>query len=208
MKTLLPLLIGIAIGLAIGYFVFSTSAETPPDEIELTEDVAVEQQTQAEKTAKKASPAGRFNPGHGRFIQDSTLTSRVSAFNKWIKTNQITDKVLIPNSFFVGKDSLQALITRMDNEGGRQPKPGMKMAGLNMQLTLVQDTVTLTGSDGRPYEFIGSRLDPVLIPLRVNGKEYRVNPRKRRNPGALEMQGGDGLGTLLDDSAPCPHECP
>jgi len=210
MKILLPLLIGIAIGLTIGYFIFSPSSETLPDDVEITETDAVEQQKQVEKITKNeiAPPAGRFNPANGRFIQNSMLTSRVAAFDSWIESNQITDKVLIPNSFFIGKDSLQTLITRMDAEGRRQPKPGMKMAGLNIQFTLVLDTVTLKDATGKPYEFIGNRLDPILIPIRVNGKEYRVNPSMRRNPGALNMQGQDPGGTLLDDSFPCPDDCP
>lgn len=203
MKNFIIFVIGVALGILFCYYLICPK---PCDDKRLgflpTEEEVSFLEQYADSLQSRAKAVTEYDSGKGKFIKKVDFKNRTDAFDKWVKQNRVVSKVLIPNSFFIGKDSLKKLYERMEMENSKHPnKDPKKIAGLVIKLTLVEDEITLIDSDGNPFEYKGNRIDPVMVPVRVNKGLHRTDPKNNK------QNGGQGTGSILDDTMPCPDNC-
>lgn len=128
------------------------------------------------------------DPDRGNLFRSADLQPGIDEYEAWrIPMNEVS-RNYFPKYFFFGKNKLKKLI---DQVGDYKP-PGtgreFQIAGYLVKLAFKRD---------RTYPI--NRLDAILVPVRYDGTPvFEMSLKTKQNT----------FGSGLDESGPCPDECP
>ncbi len=185
MKHVTLIVVGLILGLGIGYFMFGPGSFGPE---------SLSNEERKEFIAFKGGPEVSINRGEA--ISAKQANTRLKAMRDWRDKLLNKKKVEVSSGYAFGLNPVKELLKKIDTLNKYQRhEPGNPITGIRAHLSLI-DTLD---NDGKQYKF----LDVFLSPVQQNGRNYIYIDEKIGEKD--EFVDGDDL--ILNQSNPCPEYC-